>query len=134
MKILALASLCCLLSWCAHAQNEKVNFTFYDGIVVGGYVDEGGYLNFTGPNINVTYGKSKFLFGMMPSLRFKEDKSTPKNAFLTPSLGFGLTYSYKALAFQIPLYYNPKTATADGKWHVGLGLGLRINHFNNKRE
>lgn len=115
------------------AQEEKVNFTFYDGIFVSGYVDNGAFLNFTGPNINTTYKSSKFILGMLPSLRFKEDKGTPKNAFVTPNLGVGFTYSYKILAIQLPLYYNAKTANNNGKWHVGVGIGLRINEFNNKK-
>ena len=64
---------------------------------------------------------------MMPSLRFKADNSVTKNAFVTPSLGCGLTYSYKFLAVQIPLYYSPKTSVQNGKWHVGVGIGLRLN-------
>jgi len=115
------------------AQEDKLNFAFYDGIFVGGYVDNGVFLNFTGPNINTTYKNSKFILGMLPSLRFKEDRGTPKNAFVTPNLGVGFTYSYKILAIQLPLYYNAKTANNDGKWHVGVGIGLRLNEFNNKK-
>jgi hypothetical protein len=115
------------------AQEDKLNFAFYDGIFVGGYVDNGAFLNFTGPNINTTYKNSKFILGMLPSLRFKEDRGTPKNAFVTPNLGVGFTYSYKILAIQLPLYYDSKTANNDGKWHVGVGIGLRLNEFNNKK-
>ena len=115
------------------AQEDKVSFTFYDGIFIGGYVDNGAFLNFTGPNINATYKNSKFILGMLPSLRFKEDKGTPKNAFTTPNLGIGFTYSYKLCAVQIPLYYNAKTATQNGQWHVGLGVGLRLNELNQKK-
>jgi hypothetical protein len=132
MKTLIFSLFFLTTAFAAMAQSDKVSLAYYDGIVVTGYVNEGGYLNFTGPNINVTYGKSKFIFGMMPSLRFKEDRGTPKNALVIPSLGFGLTYSYKAIAFQVPLYYNAKTATADGRWHIGVGLGLRLNWFNRK--
>lgn len=115
------------------AQGDKVSFALYDGIFIGGYVDNGAYLNFTGPNINVTYKKSKFILGMLPSLRFKEDKGTPKNAFVTPNLGIGFTFSYKMWAVQLPLYYNAKTATQNGQWHIGLGIGLRLNEFNKKK-
>ena len=116
----------------ANAQ-EKVNAAFYDGIVVGGYVNDGGYLNFTGPNINVSYGESKFIIGMLPSVRFKEDKGITKNSFLFPTLGFGFTYSYKALALQIPFYYNAKTAIEDGKWNIGIGIGLRLNKLHKNK-
>lgn len=116
------------------AQEDKVSFALYDGIFIGGYVDNGAYLNFTGSNINATYKNSKFILGMLPSLRFKEDKGTPKNAFVTPNLGIGFTYSYKIWAVQIPLYYNAKTATQNGQWHVGLGVGLRLNELNKTKK
>ena len=105
---------------------EKINFGFFDGTIVTGYVDQGGFLNFTGPNVSYTSGKSKILVGMLPSLRFKEDKSAVKNAFVTPTLGMGMTYSYKKIAIQVPFYYNAKTATLDGKWNVGIGIGLKL--------
>jgi hypothetical protein len=116
------------------AQEDKVSFALYDGIFIGGYVDNGAFLNFTGPNINATYKNSKFILGMLPSLRFKEDKGMPKNAFVTPNLGVGFTYSYKMWAVQLPLYYNAKTATLNGQWHVGLGIGLRLNELNKKKK
>jgi len=115
------------------AQENKMSFALYDGIFIGGYVDNGAFLNFTGPNINATYKNSKFILGMLPSLRFKEDKGTPKNAFVTPNLGIGFTYSYKIWAIQLPLYYNAKTATQNGQWHIGIGIGLRLNEFNKKK-
>lgn len=118
----------------AKGERSGANAAFYDGIVVGGYVNDGGYLNFTGPNINATYGESKFIFGMLPSVRFKEDKGVTKNSFVFPTLGFGFTYSYKALAFQLPFYYNAKTATEDGKWNIGIGVGLRLNKLHTNRQ
>ena len=112
------------------AQEEKVKLMLYDGVFIAGYVDHGGYLNFSGPSISVTHLNSKFIIGMLPSLRFKEDRETPKNAFVTPNLGFGFTYSYKFLAVQLPLYYNVKTTTDNGRWHIGLGIGYRIIGVN----
>lgn len=116
------------------AQEDKVKLALYDGIFIGGYVDNGAFLNFTGPNINATYKNSKFILGMLPSLRFKEDKGTPKNAFVTPNLGVGFTYSYKMWAVQMPLYYNAKTATDNGRWHIGLGIGLRLNELKRQEK
>ena len=113
------------------AQNDNPKFALFDGVVIGGYVDKGAFLNFTGPNVSKTYKDSKFILGMLPSLRFKDDQETPKHAFVTPNLGIGFTYSYKMWAVQLPLYYNTKTATANGRWHTGIGIGLRINAFNN---
>lgn len=109
-----------------HAQDTKISAAFFDGTVVAGYVDKGGFVNFTGPNVNMVSGSSRIALGMMPSLRFKDDTGATRNAFVTPSLGAGITWSYKHLAFQVPFYYNAKTATRDGKWNVGIGLGYRF--------
>ena len=98
-------------------------------MAIFGYIDNGAYINFTGPNINYKSGNSKFVFGMLPSLRFKRDDGQTKNSFITPNLGVGMTYSYKSFAFQIPFYYNPKTALENGKWHVGIGIGVNIEYF-----
>ncbi len=117
-------------SFC-NAQDRQVKISVYEGIFIGGYVDNGGYLNFTGPNINSTYRNFRFILGMLPSVRFYEDRGTPKNSFATPNLGIGFTCSYKMIAVQIPFYYNAKTTTENGNWHIGLGVGLRINESNN---
>lgn len=116
-----------------NAQEPKVDFTLFNGIAIIGYVDDGGFLNFTGPNVTLSSNESKFILGLLPSLRFKEDTKTPKNSFITPHLGFGLTYNYKLIAIQIPMYYNAKTATTNGKWNVGLGVGIRLDFFNKKK-
>ena len=113
-----------------NAQVEKVKPVIIDGVINVGYINNGGFLNFTGPGLSATYKSSKFLFGMLPSLRFKVDKDSPKNASVYPNLGFGLTYSYKYLSLQVPMYYNVKTTTEDGSWHVGFGVGYRISAFN----
>ncbi len=110
-------------------QESKVRVSAYEGVVVIGYVDNGGFSNFTGPNINLTYKNSKFMLGALPSLRYKKDNSTPKNSFVTPNLGIGFTYIYKLIAVQVPLYYNAKTASQNGSWQIGIGLGLRLNKF-----
>jgi hypothetical protein len=132
--ILIFSFLC--IAQISEAQTEnKLKFAaLYDGIIVGGYVDEGAYLNFTGPNLSLTKGVSKFTLGMMPSLRFKTDHSTIKNTFVTPSLGAGFTYCYKWAAIQVPCYYTPKTATKNGVWNIGIGLGIRINGFKKKAQ
>ena len=114
------------LSLKCFAQSEKVKFSAFDGYIIAGYVDNGAFINFTGPNINCSIRESKFVIGMLPSLRFKEDKGSTKNSFTTPNLGLGFTYSYKFWSFQIPLYYNSKTETDNGSWHIGVGIGLRL--------
>ncbi len=112
----------------------KISIATFDGIVIMGYVDYGGFLNFTGPNLNVVFGKHKILIGMLPSLRLKVEDTQPRNAFITPSLGAGITYSYRFLAIQVPFYYNAKTATNNGQWQVGVGLGVRINEFIKRKK
>lgn len=110
----------------AQEEQKKVDIAVFEGTVVAGYVDRGAYLNFLGPNISFTKGKYKIVLGMLPSLRFKEDTSTPKNSPVTPNLGGGVTYIYKKIAFQVPLYYNAKTATRNGHWTIGVGMGYKF--------
>lgn len=103
---------------------SRIKASFFEGIAVAGYVDHGAFINFTGPNVNASYKGFKFIIGMLPSLRIKEDKSSgAKNSAITPNLGAGLTMVYKKMVLQIPVYYNTKTATQDGSWKIGAGIG-----------
>ncbi|CAI8889983.1 hypothetical protein [Chryseobacterium sp. IT-36CA2] len=103
---------------------SKVKVSFFDGIAVAGYVDHGAFINFTGPNVSLTRQNIKFVLGMLPSLRIKEDHSSgTKNSSIMPTLGAGLTMVYKKIALQIPAYYNTKTADQNGNWKIGIGLG-----------
>lgn len=99
----------------------------FSGILVSGYVDNGAFLNFTGPNLSFTKRKSQLLVGMLPSLRIKQDAGTTTSSMITPTLGFGITYCYRAFAFQIPCYYNPKTSTKNGEWNIGVGIGIKLS-------
>ncbi|MFM8433575.1 MAG: hypothetical protein ACKOQ6_03685 [Bacteroidota bacterium] len=109
------------------AQENKVKISGLEGVAVVGYVDDGAFLNFSGPNISYKNGSSKIMLGMLPSLRFKDDKSTGfTNSVVTPALGLGLSYLYKRLVVQIPMYYNAKSATKNGTWVFGAGLGLKL--------
>lgn len=103
-----------------------IKFNPFDGTIIAGYVDNGAFLNFTGPNISFTHKNSKIILGMLPSLRYKEDSGIFKNSPITPGLGTGITYCYKKFAIQIPLYYNAKTTTANGRWNLGIGIGMRV--------
>ena len=115
------------------AQQTNISTVLYDGIIVAGYVDDGAFVNFTGPSLKFQKDKSSIMFGMLPSLRFKEDKGITKNSFIFPSLGLGITYSYKYLALQVPIFYNPKTSVDNGKWHLGVGIGLKLNYFTKNK-
>ncbi|MBK1895664.1 hypothetical protein [Chryseobacterium paridis] len=111
----------------AQESTPKVKAAFFDGVAVVGYVDHGAFINFTGPNINLTYHNTKFILGMLPSLRIKEDKSEgTRNSAIMPTLGAGLTFVYKKIALQVPVYYNTKTSTQNGNWRVGIGLGYSL--------
>lgn len=102
----------------------KIKAAFFDEVAVTGYVDHGAFINFTVPNISLTHKDVKFILGMLPSLRIKNDKSPgTKNSAITPNLGAGLTVVYRKIALQIPVYYNSKTATENGAWKTGIGLG-----------
>ncbi len=75
----------------------------------------------------MSFKQRKIIFGMLPSLRFKEDNSKIKNSFIIPILGIGFTYCYKKFAMQVPLYYEPKTAVNNGRWIVGIGVRMKLN-------
>lgn len=125
MKIYITTILLFLITKC-YPQTEKLKLSVFDGYLIAGYVDNGAFVNFTGPSINYTNGASRFTIGMLPSLRFKQDNGQTKNSFVTPNLGVGFTYSYNIWSFQIPLYYNAKTNTENGRWNLGVGVGLRL--------
>ncbi|WP_310557148.1 hypothetical protein [Flavobacterium sp.] len=128
-KIITIFLIFTAINYTNAQEEQKVRMTVGEGIIVAGYVNDGGYINFTGPSIKIIHKPYLVCIGVLPSLRFKEDKvavGAPKNSTITPSLGFGLTFAYKHLAFQVPAYYNGKTAKADGLWHLGLGLGYKF--------
>ncbi|MEN9995192.1 MAG: hypothetical protein RL762_1849 [Bacteroidota bacterium] len=107
---------------------QKPQTQIIEGMVVAGYVDNGAYLNFVGPNISWQKGQSKVLLGMLPSLRYKIDQGATVNARIYPALGAGLSYSYQRFVFQVPLYYNTKTAASNGNWQIGCGLGIKLSY------
>lgn len=119
----------CMSNFSAEAQTTQVKASLFEGVVAAGYIDHGATINFTGPAIKISRKPFSFLAGMLPSLKFKEDKAAanaPRNAVVIPSLGFGFTLIYKHIAFQVPFLYNAKTAVADGKWNAGAGLGYKF--------
>jgi len=129
IKLIVSISIILLYSNEMVSQKTEVNALLLSGTIVGGYVDNGIYLNFTGPGVKIQKGSSDLMIGVLPSLRFKEDNGTTKNALVTPSLGIGITYTYKSMAIQIPFYYNSKTAITDGRWNIGIGVGLKLNQL-----
>lgn len=113
----------------AQDTEKKIVTTVWDGAVIVGYVNDGGFINFGGPSIKIIKKPYSVGLGVLPSLRIKEDKviaGQPKNSILTPTLGAGITFAYKHLVVQTPIYYNNKTAKADGKWNLGIGLGYKF--------
>jgi len=113
-----------------YAQQKTVKASLFEGVVVAGYADHGAYVNCTGPAIKYSFApKGNILLGLLPSLKMKEDQveeGKPKNAWVTPTLGVGLTAVFRHIAVQLPAFYSPKTSTADGKWKLGLGLGYKF--------
>jgi hypothetical protein len=122
------------LSFNLFSQKTEVSTLIFSGTFMGGYVDNGAYLNFTGPGLKLQKGNSDLMIGVLPSLRFKEDKGITKNSFITPSLGLGITYTFKTMAIQIPFYYISKTTIENGKWKIGIGIGLKINNLLSKNK
>ena len=113
MKILIHLSFILLpkLFFCQNSnENSKIKISPISGAIVAGYIDHGAYINFTGPNLSYNKSGHSILIGMLPSLRFKKDSGATINSLVTPGLGIGVTYFYKAIAIQVPLYYNSKTS------------------------
>jgi hypothetical protein len=125
---LVLCAITLFLSINLFSQKTEVSTHIFSGTFIGGYVDNGAYLNFTGPGIKLQKGNSDLMIGVLPSLRFKEDKGITKNSFITPSLGIGITYTFKSLAIQIPFYYTSKTTVENGKWEMGNGYRHRAKN------
>ncbi len=125
--------MCCMLLMAVAmqlgAQQTKPAVKMWDGMAVAGYVNEGGYVNFGGPSIKIIKKPWSIGFGILPTMRIKEDqvaKGAKKNSVVTPTAGLGFTFAYKHFVTQVPFYYNNKTAIANGKWNVGLGIGYRF--------
>lgn len=120
---------CLVLSLFFFSAKAQTKAVLFEGILTAGYVDHGAFINCTGPSIKFSKKPYTILLGMLPSLRIKEDKvaaGATKNAALTPNLGFGITAAFRHLAIQVPLYYNTKTATKNGEWNPGVGLGYKF--------
>ena len=101
----------------------------WDGMAVGGYVNHGGFVNFGGPTIKLIKKPLSLGFGILPTMRIKEDsipKGSPKNSAIIPTAGFGFTVVFKHLVVQVPFYYNAKTAVKSGKWNPGVGIGYKF--------
>jgi len=130
MKRTPLVLLSCIALTLLYSETRaQTRAALFDGTIVAGYVDHGGYVNCIGPNIK--YAKKPFSIaaGLLPSLRIKEDKVAPgasKNSLITPSLGLGLTAIFNHIALQLPLYYNAKTSAKNGEWNLGIGLGYKL--------
>ncbi|HEX6845788.1 MAG TPA: hypothetical protein VF144_02365 [Chitinophagaceae bacterium] len=108
---------------------KKTAVVGWDGMAVGGYVNQGGFVNFGGPTVKLIRKPFSYGFGILPTMRIKKDnveKGAPKNSAIMPTAGFGFTIVYKHLALQVPFYYNAKTATRSGKWNPGIGIGYKF--------
>ena len=128
-RIYAVTAVCLALTMHFSPAKSQTKAVLFEGIVVTGYVDHGGYLNCTGPSLKITKKPYTFFLGLLPSLKIKEDKpvaGATRNSILTPFLGFGFTAAFHHVALQLPVYYTNKTATQDGKWKMGVGLGYKF--------
>jgi len=108
---------------------RKAAITLWEGMIVAGYVDNGGFVNFGGPCIKFTRKPWSIGLGMLPSLRFKEDKvasGAKQNSSVMPTAGIGVSFIYKHVVLQVPFYYNAKTGAANGQWNTGVGIGYKF--------
>ena len=122
-----LAPFSLILSFTAVRSQTKA--VLFEGVMIGGYVDKGGFINCIGPSVKLNQKAYTIFAGLLPSMRIKEDKVAPgatKNTDLTPGLGFGMTAVFRHIAVQLPFYYNPKTSLENGKWNPGVGLGYKF--------
>jgi hypothetical protein len=136
MKKLISKAVCMVITFCSvHAviaqstSVKKAKVVAWDGMAVGGYVNNGGFVNFGGPTVKFISKPFGIGFGILPTMRIKEDKvakGVMKNSAITPTAGFGFTFIYKHLVLQVPFYYNTKTATSNGKWNPGVGIGYKF--------
>ena len=102
-------STCLSLALFSSALKAQTKVALFDGTIVAGYVDHGGYVNCIGPSVKYLKKPFSISAGLLPSLRIKEDKvaaGATKNSLITPSLGLGLTAVFNHIALQLPLYYN----------------------------
>lgn len=107
----------------------KTSLTVWDGMFVAGYVGNGAYINCGGPSVKWTMKPFSIAVGLFPAVRIKDDKQpagAKTNSAVTPSTGVGITSAYKHLVFQIPLFYDAKTASSNGKWNLGVGVGYKF--------
>jgi hypothetical protein len=114
------------------SQKTVVTTAKINGAIVVGYVNDAAFLNFTGPSLKLQKGQSDWMIGMLPSLRMKEDSGNTKNSLIIPSLGIGITYTYKLMAVQIPFYYSNKTTSENGRWNFGIGIGINLSQILKK--
>ncbi len=111
------------------APSVKTTLVAWDGMMVVGYVNNGAFINFGGPSLKFVRKPWILGFGILPTMRIKEDKvpkDSKKNSPVTPTAGFGATVAYKRIVLQVPFYYNPKTTASDGKWYPGVGIGFKF--------
>ena len=126
---IATAIFLCTDMYAQNSSTVKKTIETWDGMMVAGYVNNGGFVNFGGPTIKLIKKPWSFGFGILPTMRIKEDNvvnGANKNSIVTPTAGFGFTVVYKHFVLQMPFYYNAKTGTAYGKWNVGAGIGFKL--------
>jgi hypothetical protein len=112
---------------CNHSFAQTVNGSKKPSFTVEGQVavttnGEAVYLNFGGPCMKYSFKKIAFSLGMMPSLRFEQDKPRP---YITPSLGAGLQVFFlnnRRVILSFPCYY----ISTKNKWTVTAGLGYLL--------
>jgi hypothetical protein len=126
---LALFSVTAINAQKEEKSKAKAAIVAWDGMMIAGYVNDGGYVNFGGPSLKLIKKPWSLGFGILPTMRIKEDKvaaGAKKNSAVMPTAGFGFTVVYKHFVVQVPFYYNAKTASSDGKWHPGFGVGYKL--------
>lgn len=129
IRLWSVSAFFAILALEASGQDERISAGLWAGTIVAGYVDHGGYINCVGPNIRYGYRHWSVAVGLLPSIRVKKDRvrqGETRNAMFMPSLGTGATLGWRKCVLQVPLFYQPKTSSAHGRWHVGFGVGWQL--------
>lgn len=128
-KMIGLALIAVLWASLTSAQEQRITPALFEGAAIVGYADRGAYINCVGPAVKYSFSKNAVFLGLLPTLKIKRDNTgddKPKNSFITPTLGFGVTFIHRHLVLQLPCFYTPKTTVEDGRWQPGAGIGYKF--------
>lgn len=122
-KMILITGLSIVMSGSLQAQSNAAGASSMswsmNGQVMAATDFDAAYLNLGGPSLRYGNKQMAVSVAMLPSLRFREDKSKP---YVTPLLGSGLLFQYKKLMVGLLFYY----IAGENKWKPAAGAGIRL--------